>query len=79
MNDHFQQVCSQEEWSDHKLEEVSHDMIDDEWYPDHDWTTKWNHQNQGTNVLSKKMSEEDAQLEMVSEPEIVMLRIALEK
>ena len=48
-------------------------MIADDWYPDKDWSAKWNRQLTEAGVkLSETDQCHDAHLAMVSEPELIM-------
>ena len=34
----------EENWEEHELAEPSYVLIENDWYPDKDWSAKWNRQ-----------------------------------
>ena len=63
----FVSVCAEEEWTERKPAEPSV-IIAEDWYPDKDWSAKWNRQLSKTGLEVSKSS----QVAVASEPEVVM-------
>ena len=71
--DQFISVCTEENWRDHKLAEPSYVLVADDWYPDKDWSAKWNCQLSKAGVkIAENYQCHDAHLAMVSDPELIM-------
>ena len=55
------------------MAEPSYLLIADDWYPDKDWSAKWNRQlSEAWVKLTEDDQYHDAHLSMVSEPELIM-------
>ena len=72
-SEQFVTARAEENWSEAQLAEPSYVLIADSWYPDKDWTAKWNRQLSEAGVMLTENDRcHDAHLSLVAEPELIM-------